>query len=525
MVHDKMKIETRDIMEYQIIKITSRSISIELNNKSPYYSKEQYDVYLDNKCIIKNENKNVISIFDLNPNTTYELKIENEVKHFTTLCESLVLKVKDFNAFGDGIHDDTQAFMAAIACCPDKGCVYVEEGTYLIKPIFLKSNMTFYIEKKATILGDIDRNNYPILPGIISGDKEYNFGTWEGAEEACYASLITAINATNLHIIGQGVIDCQGPLGDWYINHRVKRGAWRPFGVFLNRCSNVLMQGVRVCNTPSWNVHPYFSSDLEFIDIKLTNPKAMPTTDGLDPDCCSNVRILGTYFSVGDDCIAIKSGQIDMAKKYLRPSKNIIIRNCLMEHGHGGVVFGSESSGGIENVIVSQCVFNKTDRGLRIKTRRGRGRYGIIDNVSFENIYMNEVGTPFVVNMFYNMGPKGGHDEYVWTTKALEVDDRTPIIGEFHFKDMICEKVKLAAGVFLGLPEEPIRGISLENVSFTYDLEAKEDYPVMIEHNKKMLRSGLNFTNVRNAKLKNVTFKDNLGDELIFDNVTNFIKE
>ena len=120
----------------------------------------------------------------------------------------------------------------------------------------------------------------------------------------------------------------------------------------------------------------------------------MPTTDGLDPDCCEDCLIAGNTFNVGDDCIAIKSGTFELAKKYKKASSNIKIRNNFMEQGHGGVVFGSESSGGIDNVVVEQCIFKNTDRGLRIKTRRGRGRIGNIDSVVFNNILMDNVKTP-----------------------------------------------------------------------------------------------------------------------------------
>ena len=186
-----------------------------------------------------------------------------------------------------------------------------------------------------------------------------------------------------------------------------------------------------------------------------------------------------------------------------------------MEQGHGGVVFGSESSGGVENVIVEKCIFKNTDRGLRIKTRRGRGNIGGINNVSFDNIIMDSVKTPFVINMYYNMGPAGGHTEYVWTTKKLSVDDRTPIIGKFKFSNMKCTNVEYAAGVFLGLPESKIEGLEFENVSFSYNNGCEEGYPVMIEHNFTMKNIGLYCFNVENVSVKNVEFNGNIGDNII----------
>ncbi len=513
-------------MKFEILTKTSRSISIELLNNFAYYNDKEFDVYLNGKLYYENIKTNVVSIYDLNPNTKYELKINDYEIDFVTDYESFVLNVKDFRAIGDGITDDTLAIQTAIMCASKNSTIYIPKGTYLIRPIFLKSDITLYLEKDALIVGDYNRDHYPVLPGIIKGsDGELNLGTWEGDEVECFASTITGINVSNVKIVGEGAIDCQSTLGDWYTNHRVKRIAWRPFGVYFNRCNNILMQGISVRNTPSWNIHPYFSNDLTFIDLKLENPHHMPTTDGLDPDCCSDVKIIGLYISVGDDCIAIKSGQIDLAKKHLTPSKDIEIRNCLMEHGHGGVVFGSESSAGILNVNVTRCIFHKTDRGLRIKTRRGRGRYGIIDNVNFDNIIMDHVDTPFVVNMYYNMGPVGGHEEYAWTKEKLPVDERTPYIGHFHFKNMKCINVTLAAGMFLGLPEEPIKGITLENISFEYDINATAGFPVMVEHKTEVLRHGLDFSNVDNVKIINVSFKDVLTQEIICENVLNLTKE
>lgn len=280
------------------------------------------------------------------------------------------------------------------------------------------------------------------------------------------------------------------------------------------------MAGFFIHNTACWNVHPYFSSELSFLDLRIENPADMPTTDGLDPDCCDNVLILGVRFSVGDDCIAIKSGTIDFAKRYLKPCSNIMIRNCYMQRGHGGVVFGSESSGGINNVVVRQSIFKDTDRGLRIKTRRGRGRYGKIYDITFTDILMDNVLTPFVVNMFYNMGPKGGHEPYVWTLEKQKVDITTPYIENFSFSNIICNNVSLAAGVFLGLPEESIKSLTFKNVIFNYDLNAEAGYPVMIEHKELMQRVGLYLLNVDNLYLDNVTFNGNLGREVVINGNT-----
>jgi polygalacturonase len=285
------------------------------------------------------------------------------------------------------------------------------------------------------------------------------------------------------------------------------------------------MQGVTVKNTPSWNVHPYFSSNVKLYDLILSNIPSMPTTDGIDPDTCDGVEIVGVNISVGDDCIAIKSGTIEQAKKYKLACKNITIRNCHMCQGHGGVVLGSELSGGIQNVTVTKCLFDGTDRGLRIKTRRGRGRIGTTDNIIFSDIVMKDVKVPFVVNMYYNMGDETGHTEYVYTTEKLPVDDRTPYIGNFEFKNMVCSGVGYSAGAFYGLPEAPIGGVTFDNVTFSYDKQSEAGFPDMKEINEKVKNQGLYFQFVENVKLTNVKIDNPEGDRIILDGVENFAED
>jgi polygalacturonase len=248
----------------------------------------------------------------------------------------------------------------------------------------------------------------------------------------------------------------------------------------------------------------------------------MPTTDGIDPDCSDGVEICGVNISVGDDCIAIKSGTLELAKKYRVPCKNITIRNCLMRDGHGGVVLGSELSGGIQNVSVEKCLFKGTDRGLRIKTRRGRGRIGKCDNISFENIVMDGVKVPFVINMYYNMGDETGHTEYVWSTEKLPVDDRTPHIGSFTFKNMECKGVEYSAAAFYGLPEAPIESVTFENVSFEYNPNAVEGFPDMREKNLAVCRQGLDFHFVKKVSLVNLSINGQNGEEVLLEGVDNF---
>ena len=348
--------------------------------------------------------------------------------------------------------------------------------------------------------------------------NEYNLASWEGNPLTGFASLITGINVSNVKIVGRGIINCNADKSDWWENVRERRIAWRPRGVFLNKCDNISLVGVTVKNTPSWNLHPYFSSNLKFIDLNIENPKDSPNTDGCDPESCNNVDIIGVDFSVGDDCIAIKSGKIFMGKTYKKPSENFNIRNCSMNFGHGAIVLGSEMSGGIKNITVSKCLFNKTDRGLRIKTRRGRGKDAIIDGITFENILMDDVLTPLVINMFYYCDPDG-HTEYVYSKEKYPVDDRTPYLGKFYFKDIVCENVNVAAGTFYGLPELGIKSISLENIDFKYSDNPVAGRPAMMDFLDPMKGKGLIFYNVDEVNVKNVKFENFHDEEYSFENV------
>ena len=492
---------------FNILFVSSTSVTFEIDNNDVYKT-NPYTVKLNGEIVEESIDNNVYSLFNLVPNTEYVLDINGNKKKFITDSEYVCLNVKNFGAKGDGINNDTNFIQACILACPDKGRVFIPRGEYYTGPLFLRSNITIELEEGAHLIGDTDRTHYPVLPGMTytSDEKdEYNLGSWEGNPLDCFASIITGINVENVKIIGKGVVDGNAQNGDWWVDVRTKRIAWRPRGVFLNHCNNVVFQGVTVTNTPSWNLHPYFSSNIRFLDMKLISPKDSPNTDGCDPESCSNVDIIGVYFSVGDDCIAIKSGKIYMGRKYKKPSSNFNIRNCSMNFGHGAVVLGSEMSGGIKDINVTRCLFNQTDRGLRIKTRRGRGKDAIIDGITFENIKMSEVLTPLVINMYYFCDPDG-HSEYVYTKEKLPVDDRTPYLGEFVFKNIDCTDVNVAAGTFYGLPEAPIKSISIENVKFKYAKNPEEGRPAMMDFLDPMSGEGLIFNYVENVQLKNVTF-------------------
>ncbi len=331
--------------------------------------------------------------------------------------------------------------------------------------------------------------------------------SWEGEPNDAFMSLITSFDSHNIMIVGEGTINGNADKADWWVDHLIKRGAWRGNNVFVNRCENVSFVGLSIINSPSWNLHPFYSKNLDFIDLTLRSIPTSPNTDGFDPESCENIRLLGTRIFVGDDCVAIKSGKKIMADNFYKPCENLVIRNCFMGDGHGGVVFGSESSCGIKNVSVNRCIFKNTDRGLRIKTKRGRGNKAVIENVDFDNIVMDGVLAGLVINMYYYLS-RDEYDDYADSKDFRPVSDMTPFVGEFRFKNIECLNTRVCAGYFYGLPESKIKKIILENIRVTFDHEYKTPLaPAMIYDCEKLLNGSFYFYNVESAELNSVTIE------------------
>lgn len=506
--------------------VSSRSATFELGGEGVYFAPAPFDVFLDGTLRLEKVSTNVFSVFGLSPDSAYVLRAAEEVCRFRTRPETAFLDVRDFGARGDGITDDSSALQAAILSCPAGGTVFLPEGIFRSSPLFLKSGVTVHLAETAVLLGETDRGRYPILPASLPSPdgSEDPLGSWEGEPKPIYASLITGIGVHDAAVTGCGRIDGNAQNGDWWAHPReAVGGAFRPRGIFLSHCENVVLQGFTLANSPSWNLHPHHSSGIDVLSLRIESPKDSPNTDGCDPESCDGVRILGVDFSVGDDCIALKSGRYGPGCPRLVPCQNVTIRNCRMAFGHGGVVLGSESSGGIRGLSVSRCLFQNTDRGLRIKTRRGRGRFGVIDGVTFENIRMEGVLTPLVINMFYFCDPDG-KTEYVWSKSPLPVDDRTPVLGRFVFKDIVCTDAHAAAGFFAGLPESPIGGITLENVFVRFAERAVPSVPAMMSFLEPMAKKGFLFHNVSAVSVKNVRLEGAEGDPFVLEGVGSFEK-
>jgi len=500
----------------------NRCVTVEIENSCPFFSLKKYDIYIDG--VKKGEtDKNVFMIYGLQPDRDYEISLDGMSHIVHTKKEKILLDVRKFGASGDGEKDDTEAITAAIASCPKDGTVYIPDGEYKISPIFLKSNMTLLLSDSAVLKGQADRKNYPVMPGMIcnSDEGETAFSSWEGNPLSCFASLINLYDAENTDVIGSGTIDGNADNSDWWEKPKVKEIAWRGNLISLVRCRNIRFAGLTLKNSPSWTIHPYYSDDLDFSCLKVINPPDSPNTDGFDPESCKNVTLRGSEISVGDDCIAIKSGKYYMARYHLKRAENINITNCYLKKGHGAVTLGSEISGGVSRVNVRNCIFEGTDRGIRIKTRRGRGKDSVIDNLSCENIQMMNVPMPLTINMYYFCDPDG-HTDYV-QTKEMPVDEFTPSIGSIKLKKIRCSGVNASLITSVGLVEKKVGSIELDDVKAVF--RKKEDRKavaaIMMDGMKPIEGIPLYVENADKLVLKNVYVE---GQELKEDVINNVLE-
>ncbi|MDY3920009.1 MAG: glycoside hydrolase family 28 protein [Candidatus Limivivens sp.] len=373
------------------------------------------------------------------------------------------------------------------------GMLYVPPGEYRTCSIRLKSHINFHLEQGAVLRFLDEESRYEVV------DTEF-----EGIRGKMYMPCIYAFDAEDVAVTGNGTIDGQG--FRWWKQKNMLPFA-RPYLICFERCSHVRIEGVRLINSPSWTVHPLYCDDVRICGVTIQNPADSPNTDGIDPDCSRNVRISDCLIDVGDDCIAIKAGTEDTAGRM--PCENLVITNCNMVHGHGGIVIGSEMSGGVRNVTVSNCVFQDTDRGIRLKTRRRRG--GAMERLVFQNIVMDRVLCPFIFNMYYNCG-KNGNEPYVWEKGSYPADETTPGIRDILIQNVLVSNARAAAGFFWGLPEAPIERVTIANTTIVMDPDGEPGLPAMMKDLEPMKGEGFYLRNVKNLQLSQVSVEGSRGE-------------
>ena len=313
-------------------------------------------------------------------------------------------------------------------------------------------------------------------------------------------------------LTGLGTLEGQGQ--KWWTAFRAKTlSAARPCAVCFEDCTRVRMSDFVVRNSPSWTIHPVRCEDVTIDKLTIVNPFDSPNTDGIDPESCRNVRITGCHIDVGDDCIAVKAGTEDALENV--PCENIAITGCTMVHGHGGVVLGSEMSGGIRRVSIAGCVFDGTDRGIRIKSRRGRG--GAVEDVSVTGVVMNDVLCPLVVNLMYFCG-KDGKLPIVSDPNAQPVTEGTPHVRRIRMADIVVTNAKSAAACLYGLPEAPLEDISIVNTQIHLTEDAPS-FPVMNAVQQPVTLAGLTAEHVRGLHLTDLRIVGARGETVTLHDV------
>jgi polygalacturonase len=414
--------------------------------------------------------------------------------------------ISDFGAVGDGQTVNTTAFHAAIEACSRNGggTVLVPPGRYVTGSLFLRDNITLHLEAGAVLLGSEDPADYPILTT-----------RWEGSEQPTYAPLITGHGLHNIAVVGRGTVDGRGEV--WWQKHRDKTLDYpRPRLISFDECTNVLVEGITCMNSPAWTITPLRCEYVTVDKVTILNPWGSPNTDGINPDSCRNVHISNCHIDAGDDCVTIKSGTEAAGWANLSPCEHITITNCTMAHGHGGVVIGSEMSGDVRNVAISNCVFVGTERGIRIKSRRGRG--GVVEDIRVTNVIMDGVRCPFIMNLFYDYGVTD--PELAFDKNARPVNEGTPCFRRIGFSHITARNAQYAAAFLVGLPEMPIQNVWFEDVAVSLAADAPSGYPDMAPGFGPYQRTGFFAQHVRGLRLERVDITGQVGEALLLDDVT-----
>jgi len=481
-------------------------------------------------------------------NIEFEMKIIQEPS-----IPNYSVNIKDFGAVSGGEILNTEAFEKAIEAVTKKGGgkVIIPSGIWLTGPIILKSKLELHAESGALIVFSADKDLYPIIETSFEGLNTWRClspiygknledvaftgkGVWDGSGDAwrfVKRSKMTE-NQWKKLINSGGVVDEKKE--NWYPSEQYKIGSnnadqnvrldlktkeefqairdfLRPVMVSIQNSKRVMFDGPVFQNSPAWNIHPLMVEDLIVRNITVRNPWYSQNGDGIDIESCKNVLVENSNFDVGDDAICIKSGKDKDGRERGVSSENIIIRNNIVYHGHGGVTVGSEMSGGVKNMHVSNCTFMGTDVGLRFKSTRGRG--GVVENIYISDIRMINIPSIAIsFNLYY--GGKSiaetlaeGEDKPVF--QLLPVTEETPQFKNISIKNVIINGAYQA--VFLqGLPE-----MNLENVEISdMQIKAEKGFTIIDVNNVKISNvkmdiensNVLEILNGKNVKLNDIQF-------------------
>jgi polygalacturonase len=408
--------------------------------------------------------------------------------------------ITDFGAVADGKTGNTKAIQAAIdKCAANKkgGVVVIPKGTFLSGAIFLKQGVNLLVEKDGVLKGTTNPDDYPQIQS-----------RWEGTEETYTASFVNAEGVTGLTISGEGTIDGSGE--EWVQNNPYRRPATpapgavaavtpgagrgdsagpastaavpmaappdarpapvpgtaprrgRPRLIGIQNSKDVLISGLNLHNQAVWCLFVLYSQNVEIDGVKITAEHNIPSSDGIDIDSSRHVHITNVFIDDDDDCISIKSGKDADGLRVNRPAEDILIENSHFAYGQGGVAMGSETSGGIRNVTVLNCVMDSDNWApIRFKSQPSRG--GVVENITYKNIVLHGTREAFEMNMEWRMvGPR--------------LPDSNPLPVVRNVKIINVSGDVRNVGVIHGLAGSPIQGVTFENCKITADRGFRLDH-------------------------------------------------
>jgi polygalacturonase len=375
-------------------------------------------------------------------------------------CSTPVFNVKSYGAIGDGKTDDTLAIRkASIALKANKGgtLYFPAGGTYLTGSMNLTSNTDFFVEKGATVLGTMHGDDWPLLSAMEIWPQFGHGSDCTPGTEPCrlmHQAFLFSWNTENITFRGKGTVDGNANHNTWWkcaknLQLPPCNGYSRPHLMMMSSVQTVSIKDLTFQNSPDWTLHFPSTRGLHISNIVVKNPEDSPNTDGIDLDCTQGAVIENSFFSVGDDAIAIKSGIDYFGRLYNKPSRDIIYRNNVIEAGHG-ISIGSETSGGIYNVTFENIQMKNTDRGPRIKSCRGRG--GTVQDIVYRNITGQDVQTAVSIDLDYVKSAKP-------TNKSA-----TPTVQNILLENVLFSQGTTNYGEFKGLQESPLINITLKNV-------------------------------------------------------------
>ena len=465
--------------------------------------------------------------------------------------------IVNYGAIADGLTLNAAAINKAIDECAKQGggTVLIPRGSFVTGPIIMKSNINLHLDKGALLIYTKDFDQYPLV-----------LSSFEGVDAARCQSPLVAENLENIAITGEGILNGNGfywrPVKKekltesqwkehqrnyggvltadgktWYCSAKALKAAqtnnigkltagktlkdfedvkdyMRPNMIRIANCKNVLIEGVTFENSPAWTTHIVMSEHITVRNLKVKNPWYGANTDAIDLESCKNALLEDCNFDTGDDGITIKSGRDADGRKRGMPTKDVIVRNCIVYHAHGGFVVGSEMSGGVNNMFVSNCTFIGSDIGLRFKTTRGRG--GMVENIYVSNINMKAIPAEAILFDMYYMAKDpvvlAGEKREPPVVETKPVDETTPQFRNFYFRNITCNGA--AKGIMVrGIPEMHIKNILIENAVLQADegIDIQEASNITL-NNITMLTKNTNpvayILNSDNINFNQLKFKD-----------------